>query len=173
LTPRTQSVYNSGMKLPAESTGQPQAAAPEPEITYPIRKRCANCPKFFTIESARGKHKKFCGKKCRMEWFRFGAAWGPLKEKIEKLIVKSTKEAAGTILEKENLIAAMRAVGFIHRSQVKKLKPEHTREGIQGQLNALYHRCRALETALNEVRESLHEHKVDCDQYGNVHQKRS
>lgn len=45
--------------------------------------KCPNCGKKTPKTSH---NKRFCSGKCKMEWFRFGAAYGPLKEKLEKLI---------------------------------------------------------------------------------------
>jgi len=53
------------------------------------KKRCANCPKFF---SQTVPHKKFCSKICKREFETYGAAWAPLREKVAKEIAKQTRE---------------------------------------------------------------------------------
>lgn len=47
------------------------------------RRRCDNCPHFFRPKQAK---QRFCSNKCRMEFHRYGAAYGPLKDKLENLV---------------------------------------------------------------------------------------
>jgi len=58
------------------------------ERKYP-RKRCANCPRFF---EQRVSNKRFCSDACRKEYFHYGAAFGPLKEKLEALVSQWLRE---------------------------------------------------------------------------------
>ena len=52
-------------------------------------KRCLNCSHFY---KQRVPNKKFCSVECKNEFGRFGAAYGPLKDKLEKLIDKTVRE---------------------------------------------------------------------------------
>jgi hypothetical protein len=123
---------------PSRKSSNPAEPAPEkPDETYPRRKRCDNCPQFLVIASKRAKHKRFCSAKCRREWFRFGSAYGPLKEQLEKLIEAKTKEATKAETENQKFIERLRVAGFLHRGQLKKIKPEHTRRGMQSQIDTL------------------------------------
>jgi hypothetical protein len=69
------------------------------EKVYPV-KRCANCPKMFRQTRP---NRKFCSTKCKDEWFRFGAAFGPLKEKLEGLVHRWMKDYAAKIEEVHRL----------------------------------------------------------------------
>lgn len=48
-------------------------------------KRCQNCPKIFRPKQPT---QRFCSAHCRMEFHRFGAAYGPLRDKLEKLVAQ-------------------------------------------------------------------------------------
>ena len=57
------------------------------ERKYP-RKRCANCPRFFE----QGIKQTVLLDACRKEYFHYGAAFGPLKEKLEALVSQWLRE---------------------------------------------------------------------------------
>jgi hypothetical protein len=58
---------------------------------YP-RKRCLNCPRFF---SQTRPDRKFCGERCRKQFHENnGTAYGALKQKLEKLIEQRALEYA-------------------------------------------------------------------------------
>ena len=42
-----------------------------------------NCPERFPMTKV---NRKFCSDKCRLEYHRYGAAYGPLRDKLTKLI---------------------------------------------------------------------------------------
>lgn len=48
-------------------------------------KRCTNCPKIFRPKRI---EQRFCCDNCRKEFHRYGAAYGPLKDKLEKLVAE-------------------------------------------------------------------------------------
>jgi len=53
------------------------------------RKRCLNCPKFFELTQPT---RKFCSPACKDEYNHYGGAYGPLKQRIEKIITKMVIE---------------------------------------------------------------------------------
>jgi hypothetical protein len=57
--------------------------------TSKIRKRCDNCGDLFPRTRT---DRKFCSENCRKEFHRYGAAYGPIKQALEKLIDKRTRE---------------------------------------------------------------------------------
>lgn len=50
---------------------------------------CHNCNK---LTPKNRPNKKFCSEKCKTEYHGYGAAFGPLKAKLEKLIEQTAKE---------------------------------------------------------------------------------
>lgn len=64
-----------------------------PEKIYPV-KRCSNCSKMYRQTRP---NKKFCSKECKDEFNRYGAAFGPLKLKLEQLVNRWIKDYADKI----------------------------------------------------------------------------
>jgi hypothetical protein len=54
------------------------------------RRRCRNCFKWLVI--GKQQNKVFCSPECKKEFHHYGAAYGPLKLKLEKLINKLVSE---------------------------------------------------------------------------------
>lgn len=54
------------------------------------RRRCKNCNGWYWKTR---KNKLFCKKSCKDEYGRYGAAYGPLKAKLEKLIANTVAAA--------------------------------------------------------------------------------
>ena len=59
------------------------------------KKRCKNCPKFFELTKP---NREFCSKKCKQEFHRYGNAFGPLKEKLFKMMAAQAKSEAAAQL---------------------------------------------------------------------------
>jgi hypothetical protein len=97
--------------------------------------RCKNCPKFFPKTRP---NREFCSQDCKDEFNRHGSAFGPLRERLTKLIEKASKEeaarqfagvwpaATNLLTTSPEFIRALKAAGFIHRSQLKKTAPSKT-----------------------------------------------
>jgi len=104
-------------------------AAPAPIPAW-NKDRCDNCSKPFLKTKP---HKRFCSVQCQKEYHRHGAAFGPLKDKLTKLIEQRTREHARTsydhmrvtlVKELPDDLAfreALAAAGFIHRSQLRRV----------------------------------------------------
>lgn len=102
--------------LPAPAPGASSLPAKFP------RRRCDNCGEFYPQTR---KHKRFCKEQCKKEFHQHGAAFGPLKQRLEKLIRKEVAgqvgiEVARTIARELNAELLARA-GFVHRSQLRGL----------------------------------------------------
>jgi len=72
------------------------------KLTELRRRRCVNCNRLY---KPRKEHQRFCTdavkddpNHCRREFNRHGSAFGPLKIKLEKLVMKTVRE----ILENEH-----------------------------------------------------------------------
>jgi hypothetical protein len=103
---------------------QPLAAGlvpPDPQAPKFPRRRCDNCGKLYPQTKP---HKRFCKPECKNEFHQHGAAFGPLKQRLEKLI---NKEVAARVGDVSRVIAAtvkpeaLARAGFIHRSQLRGL----------------------------------------------------
>jgi hypothetical protein len=117
-----------GRRVPTE----PAALAKFP------KSRCKNCPKFFPKTRP---NREFCSEDCKNEYNRNGSAFGPLRERLTKLIERRTKEETAARFEDAykatalllagdaSFIRALRAHGFIHRSDLKKPPLENTGAG--------------------------------------------
>jgi hypothetical protein len=113
------------MSLPvAAGTVPPDPRAPK----FP-RRRCDNCGKLYPLTKP---NRRFCGAECKKEFHQHGAAFGPLKERIAKLIRKEVGAQLTAALDAE----AFAYLGFVHRSQ----------------LRGLFARIAKLEQASNEIR---------------------
>lgn len=51
----------------------------EQVLTVGAKRRCDQCPKFYTVQT---KHHRFCTKKCRADFHRFGSPFLRLRPKI-------------------------------------------------------------------------------------------
>lgn len=121
--------YTPYMNGPPQSSAAPPDAAESSE--RPTRKRCKNCPKFFELTKP---NREFCTPKCKAEFHRYGAAYGPLKEKLERLVTAASKaEAAKAVapvvaelVKTKEFIELLTKAGFVHRSQLRP-RPEELR----------------------------------------------
>ena len=87
------------MKLPPPgATGH---AIPEERAAQPKRKRCKNCPRFFTRSRRAGSPQLFCSENCRKEFHRNGAAFGALRDKLPGYIDKAVAKHLGRPTEDE------------------------------------------------------------------------
>ena len=75
--------------MPVSAKRQAELRAMKREPRELKRKRCDNCGKPFVSDHPR---KRFCAKTCSDEFHRYGAAFGPLKEKMEKLVRRWVRE---------------------------------------------------------------------------------
>lgn len=116
--------------------------------------RCKNCPKFFPKTRP---NREFCSQDCKDEYNRHGSAFGPLRERLTKLIEKTSKEEAARQFEAvwrtgltqcPELVTAMTGAGFIHRSQLKKTAPEKTAAALRGSLDVIARLVKELEQRL-------------------------
>lgn len=136
---KTDFLYNRGM------SGSP---TPAPAVSTTIetsRKRCKNCPKFFTIGPKTPKTKEFCSNNCRLQFHNNGSSFGKVKQVMEKTIRTESRKIVNQEFDRyvhgREFKAAMAAAGFIHRSQIKS-KPREYRPG------AMVARIAKLEAAL-------------------------
>lgn len=110
------------MRVPQESA--PDALLPSELKDEAPSKLCDNCGKRTIVTK---KSKRFCSNQCRMEYHKYGAAFGPLKAKLVKVIKEETgaaiKPGLAKIVSAEDFIDLMRKAGFVHRSQLKR-RPE-------------------------------------------------
>ena len=60
----------------------------------PKRRRCDNC---FKLYERTKDWQRFCSKSCRFEFNRHGAAFGPLKTRLEKLVLKTIEHEVKTL----------------------------------------------------------------------------
>lgn len=109
---------------------------PIPTAKLP-RKKCDNCDKPFPITRP---GRRFCTTACRTEFHTHGSAFGPLRDKIQKLIEIETRQEVARQMDhffrgNQQLRDAMAGSGFIHRSQLKKQPPEMTRAGLRGSID--------------------------------------
>lgn len=74
-------------------------------------------------------NRRFCNVKCKNEYHQHGSAFGPLKHRLEKLVVK----LAGQAMSKE----AMMRSGFIHRSQLRKKPADQRAEELRDDITRL------------------------------------
>lgn len=108
-------------------TGHPETKAPRQGASYSVdsppaadadkipRRRCYNCGGLFPLTK---KNRKFCKTQCKDEFHNYGAAFGPLKVTLTKLVEKLTREA----LTSDKLIKA----GFFHRSKFRRVPVDQT-----------------------------------------------
>lgn len=71
----------------------PRSLSARVRVVQPVqlpRKRCDNDGKLFYVTKPT---RRFCSNKCRMEYHRHGNSFGPLKDKLYKLIEKRVREA--------------------------------------------------------------------------------
>lgn len=68
---------------------RPRTEPPDPAPVKLKRKRCLNCGRLFPLTK---ESRKFCKDECRKEFHRYGAAYGPLRQGLEKLIERTTRE---------------------------------------------------------------------------------
>lgn len=133
------------------------------ELAKLPKKRCKNCPKFFPVTRA---NREFCSVECKDEFHRHGSAFGPLKERLTRLIETNARQQAGQQLS--DLIASpgfrgqVAALGFVHRSQFQKRPPENTSAGLRGSIDTLTRRIdwgeiaiRALDKIVGEIEQRL------------------
>lgn len=77
-----------------------------------------NCNKMYLKTR---KNKKFCSRECQTEYGRYGSAFGPLKERLLKLIDQASKENFERRLREFVATDAgrevIKAAGFIHWSE--------------------------------------------------------
>ena len=64
------------------------------------RKRCANCGELFEPTKP---HKRFCKEACRKEFHHHGSAFGPLRDKLVKLVREITGQHAAELRELRKL----------------------------------------------------------------------
>lgn len=105
--------YFSGMPLPPAVRRDRRAYNREQELKAnpkaPLkRKRCKNCPKLFWKTRP---NKLFCSEQCSREFREHGSAFGPLKEKLEKLVRSWMKSYQLDI--DQNIIRAMQRLDHI------------------------------------------------------------
>jgi predicted amidophosphoribosyltransferase len=108
---------------PSGNPSRPLEPATKPDNWS--RGRCENCSKPFEKTKP---NRRFCCEKCQKEYHRHGAAYGPLKDKLEKLIEKRVAEqltervtkVITALIYDERFKAQLAAAGFIHRSQLGK-----------------------------------------------------
>jgi hypothetical protein len=87
-----------------------------------IRRRCDNCGKLFPRTRT---DKKFCDDNCRKEFHRHGAAYGPIKQALEKLIEKTVKS------EVQKYATRLTALEL---ANVERAEVEAQREAVRGQI---------------------------------------
>jgi hypothetical protein len=75
--------------------------------------RCENCGSFFPRTR---KDRKFCGDPCRKEFNRFGAAYGPLKQNLQELIVKQSREQVKDLTARVEILEAGMELLLVERS---------------------------------------------------------
>lgn len=80
--------------MPVSPSRQAELRAKRRDVKEFPRKRCVNCPKFFL---QRAVNKRFCSDQCRKEFFRYGSAFAPLKEKLEAMVTKWMKDYAAKV----------------------------------------------------------------------------
>lgn len=98
------------------------AAQPAPlPLKFP-RRRCDNCGEFYPLTKP---NRRFCKTECKKEFHQHGAAFGPLKARIEKMI---RKEVAGQVgievgraIAREINAELLARAGFVHSSQLRSL----------------------------------------------------
>jgi hypothetical protein len=61
------------------------------------RRRCRNCFKWLVI--GKQQNKVFCSPQCKKEFHYYGAAYGPLKLKLEKLIDQKVAAEVAEVYE--------------------------------------------------------------------------
>lgn len=129
----------------------PGLVPPAPEARKFPRRRCDNCGKLYPQTKP---HKRFCKGQCKKEFHQHGSAFGPLKQRIEKMITKEVgsrvaMEVARVIAMHVNAEALARA-GFIHRSQ----------------LRGLFKRLRALEQRVKDTNAAIQANATGSHFYG-------
>jgi len=102
-------------------------AAPVAKKKWPKR-RCDNCGDWF---DKKRKTQKFCPKNngaCRKEFFRYGAAFGPLKLGLEKTIEKKCAGLRAQVAEQLRI-----AADVIAKLETRIARIEQLCEGVQKQ----------------------------------------
>ena len=87
--------------MPLSPARQRELRAKTAEPKKLPRKRCLNCAKLFEMTR---QGKRFCSDACRKEFHHYGAAYGPLRDKLEALIEKRVKEQVGFLVVRLGLV---------------------------------------------------------------------
>jgi hypothetical protein len=120
------------------------------------KQRCKNCPKFFPKTR---RNRAFCSAQCKKEFHEHGSAFGPLKDRLTKLIEQHSKEEAANqfahYVASEDFRRQLAAAGFIHRSQLKKRTPANTPEALRGSLDMTARQVRELEARLLSIEKQI------------------
>jgi hypothetical protein len=73
-------------EIPPRRPGRETKPKPSKKLR---RRRCNNCGTLYPLTKPT---RKFCSEQCRKEFHQYGAAYGPLKAKLEKLIEQSSRD---------------------------------------------------------------------------------
>lgn len=123
------------------------------------RRRCHNCGKLYPLTKP---NRRFCSDtgpgNCKAEYNRYGSAFGPIRDYLEKEVQRRSKEAArielnAFLASDQEFIQRLHAAGFIHRSQIKKHPIELTRLGLKGGLDMATRLLRELNARITALEE--------------------
>lgn len=106
-------------------------ARPEPKKPGDLpKKRCRNCNKPFPLTKV---NRAFCRQECKNEFHNFGSAYGPLKARLEKMIVVEARRqsrlqarAQFNDYARRDLGRDLIAAGFVNRKRLRPQAPKAT-----------------------------------------------
>jgi hypothetical protein len=108
------------------------------------RRRCDNYGKLISLTVQNKENKRFCGPRdpgkglCQGEFHRNGGnAFGPLKERLTKLVILTVEERLAELVISPTFRDLIERAGFVHRADLKKRPPEMTAAAIRGSINVL------------------------------------
>jgi hypothetical protein len=141
--------YFLAMPLPPDVRRARRAEASRNKERPEIRRHaCLNDGKLYWKTRP---NKKFCSRKCKEEFNRYGSAFGPLRDWLTKLIEKNAKGEAvrqfTAYLSSKDFRRELAAAGFIHRSQLKPKPAELTVEFLRESVFRLMARVERFEQA--------------------------
>ena len=131
--------------MDVSSKPAPDALAASPPAAKPKqkRRRCRNCDALFPLTKP---NRQFCKIECKNEYNRYGAAFGPLKAKLEKLVRKLVD--AETARGWTSQVATLKAAGFVTREQLPAGNVATELAQIRRLLKSFYARVHVLEQAI-------------------------